>query len=297
MRRLPPLNALRVFDAAARRLNFSAAAEDLCVTHSAVSHQMRQLEDWLGCKLFVRHAGGVRLTPAGERLHGASSVALDQLALCCQEIAQGESPSELVVGAPGSFLANWLIPRLPRFEARRPNIRLNLRTCGEFAPLEQGGIDVLLVSGRHWPRAVAARRLFADSIGPVCAPALVEKLRQPADVVGELLLHTRSCAEAWPDWAEALGLAAPAFGAGRKFDHLPLMLEAAAAAIGVGVAPKLLVEREIESGRLIAPFGFVPCGAVFACCLLKTRADEPALREFSAWLAEEAAPIEGGDGA
>jgi len=291
MRRLPPLNALRVFDAAAKCLNFSTAAAELCVTHSAVSHQMRQLEDFFGCALFLRRPDGVRLTAAGERLRAATRLALDHLEQCCREISAGEEAVELTLGAPGSFLANWLIPRLPAFEAAHPDISLNLRTCGDLATLEKRGVDALIVSGRHWPRAVSAHPLFEDVIGPVCAPALADNLRQPADFFGRALLHTKSHPEAWPIWAESLGLAADGYEAGRRFDHLALMLEAAASGLGVGIAPALLVSREIESGRLVAPLGFAPCGASFAVCTLKTRALEPALSRLRLWLEDEGARL------
>lgn len=288
MRRLPPLNALRVFDAAARCLNFSAAAAELCVTHSAVSHQMRQLEDFFGRALFVRRPDGVRLTAAGALLSASTRLALDQLEQSCREIAADKNAVELTLGAPGSFLANWLIPRLPAFEAAHLDISLNLRTCGELATLEKRGVDALILSGRHWPRALSAHPLFDDAIGPVCAPALAEALRQPADLAERALLHTKSHPQAWPVWAETLGLPATGFDAGRKFDHLALMLEAAASGLGIAIAPALLVSREIESGRLVAPFGFAPCGASFAFCTLKTRAAEPALKRLRQWLEDEA---------
>ncbi|MBB4199549.1 transcriptional regulator [Rhodoblastus sphagnicola] len=288
MRRLPPLNALRVFDAAARCLNFSAAAAELCVTHSAVSHQMRQLEAFLGCALFVRHAGGVRLTAAGERLRVASFLAFDQLERCCAEISAGDDATELTLGAPGSFLANWLIPRLAGFEVAQPDISLHLRTCGDLEALEKRRVDALILSGRDWPRVISAHSLFEDAVGPVCVQALADGLRQPADLAGRPLLHTKSHPEAWPIWAATLGLPAAGFDAGRRFDHLALMLEAAASGLGVGIAPALLVAREIESGRLVAPFGFAPCGASFAFCTLRTRAAEPGLRALRQWLEDEA---------
>lgn len=288
MRRLPSLNALRFFDAAARSQNFSAAATELCVTHSAVSHQIRQLEDWLGCALFVRHAGGVRLTAAGERLQTTAAQALDQLERCCADLAGAAGASELVLGAPGSFLANWLIPRLASFEAEHPEIRLHLHTCGELEALEKQRVDALIVSGRDWPRTVATTELFEDKVGPVCIPSLATGLRQPADLAGFPLLHTTSCPEAWPAWGEAQGLDGTLFAAGRQFDHLPLMLEAAAAGLGIAVAPALLVAREIESRRLAAPFGFLACGASFACCILKARAEQPELRSLCEWLTKQA---------
>lgn len=288
MRRLPPLNALRVFDAAARSLNFSAAASELCVTHSAVSHQIRQLEDWLGCALFVRHASGVRLTSAGERLQVAAELALNQLERCCAEIADSGTEMEVVLGAPGSFLANWLIPRLADFEAQHPEIRLHLHTSAELDALEKRKVDALILSGHDWPKTVTPHILFDDTVGPVCEPSLAENLRTPENIVGRSLLHTKSCPDAWPAWGKVQKISPVAVLPGRRFDHLPLMLEAAAAGLGIGIAPALLVEREIERGRLVAPFGFASCGASFVCCVLKSREEDPALRVLTNWLIDKA---------
>lgn len=288
MRTLPPLNALRVFDAAARRLNFSAAAEELCVTHSAVSHQIRQLEDWVGQPLFVRERNGVRLTPTGQTLQQAAGNALDMLETACAQVRRAPQASELIVGAPGSFLANWLIPRLERFEREQPAIRLRLQTSAELGELTGHRVDALIVSGRNWPRGISATPLVDDRVGPVCAPFWPHIPQQPAELCGQTLLHTRSQPQAWPDWAHNAGLAGQAFGSGRQFDHLPLMLEAAAAGLGVAIAPALLVERDIAAGRLMAPLGFARSGAAFAFCTLAVRRDEPPLVALADWLVREA---------
>ncbi|ALK30690.1 LysR substrate-binding domain-containing protein [Burkholderia plantarii] len=287
MRRLPPLNALRVFDVAARRSSFSAAADELCVTHGAVSHQIRVLEDWFGKRLFVRHAAGVRLTAAGESLHDAAGHALGTLESRCAEIAGRAAFAEIVLGAPGSFLANWLIPRFERFEAAYPAIRVRLQTSAALADLQSQAVDALIVSGRDWPRQFEVTALLEERIGPVCAPDWPHRLDAPRRLVGQALLHTRSHPQAWREWAAAQGLDATGFDGGRQFDHLSLMLEAAAARLGVAVAPALLVEREIVGGRLVAPLGFVACGGAFAFCTLRGRQAE-GLATLRDWLKQEA---------
>jgi len=286
MRRLPSLNALRVFDAAARRASFSAAAQELCVTHSAVSHQIRQLEDWLGKSLFVRHAAGVRLTSAGLSLQQATEHALGMLESRCAEIAEPTRITEIVLGAPGSFLANWLIPRLDRFEAAHPDIRIRLQTSAAITELQAQRVDALIVSGRSWPRQIAAVDLLEERIGPVCASDWPHRIRAPGELLSQPLLHTSSHPQAWSEWAVGQGLDPAGFGGGRQFDHLPLMLEAAVAGLGVAIAPELLVEREISRRRLIAPLGFVPSGAVFAFCTMSHRQDE-ALATLCDWLKSE----------
>ena len=289
MRHQLPLNALRAFEAAARRLSFSAAAAEMCVTHSAVSHQVRQLEDWLGHKLFVRHAGGVRLTDAGQTLWQATGQALAQLEACCAQIGNREAQTEIALGAPGSLLANWLIPRLERFEAAHPELRIRLQTCASIRELEKQRVDALIVAGRApWPRAFATTALFDEAIGPVCTAAAAARIERPRDLAGQPLLHTASRPDAWKDWAVAQGLDSAAFASGRRFDHLPLLLEAAAAGLGVAIAPALLVEREIARGRLTAPLGFAPCGSSFTLCIGAGRAREAAFASLREWLQDEA---------
>jgi DNA-binding transcriptional LysR family regulator len=289
MRRLPPLNSLRVFEAAASSLSFTAAAERLCVTHSAVSHQMRHLEQWLGRALFVRHAGGVRLTDAGQALLQASAQALAQLERCCDDIRAGTDVSEVTLGAPGSFLSSWLIPRLEQFEAACPDLRLRLQTCASLDELLKQRVDLQIISGHApWPRQVIATPLFAETIGPVCAPDW-PGLSRPDELIGQALLHTSSRPHAWREWAGVQQLEPGAFEGGRSFDHLSLLLEAAAAGLGVAIAPALLVERDIALQRLVAPLGFVAAGASFACCIAASRADTPELQRVRDWLLHQAA--------
>lgn len=287
MRRLPPLNALRVFEAAARRASFSATAEALCVTHSAVSHQIALLEQWLGCELFVRYSSGIRLSAAGQALLQVVGEALATLEAGCATIAAEAQGVELVLGAPGSFLANWLIPRLARFEIAHPDIRLRLQTCSGEEDLLRGKIDALIASCRTAPRGIAMTALFDEQIGPVCAPG--GSLSKVGDLAGQTLLHTASRLQAWPEWAQAQGLDAAGFTRGRQFDHLALMLEAAAAGIGLAIAPALLVERELAQGRLVAPLGFASSGASFSLCLPSSRRAEKPLMLLRDWLQKEAA--------
>jgi DNA-binding transcriptional LysR family regulator len=287
MRKLPPLNALRSFEAAARHLNFSAAANELCVTHGAVSHQMRQLEDWFGRALFERHAAGVTLTSAGLALQQAASQALSLIENRSNEIRASTDKEDIVLGAPGSFLANWLIPRLEQFESANPDLRIRLQTSSSDDDLLKARLDALISTGRSWPANIAATPLFDEAIGPVCAPDFA-RLDQMSDLIGQALLQTSSRPRAWVEWAQKQGLAAGDFAQARQFDHLPLLLEAAAAGLGIAIAPALLVEREIAQGRLIAPFGFTACDSVFALCISASRTQEAPLRRLREWLYREA---------
>ena len=285
MRRLPSLNALRFFDSAARQSSFTLAARELCVTHSAVSQQIRQLEEWLGCALFERRAGRVQLTAAGLDLQRAAHDAFDLLERRCDELKRSTQPAELAVGAPASFLSNWLIPRLEHFEARHPDIRIRLQTAADAALLNTQRVDALILAGRDWPAEWDVTPLFAETIGPVCTPAWAARIGKPADVLDAPLLHTSSRPDAWKDWAARLDIALAPRQPGREFDHLGHMLEAAAAGLGIAIAPAVLVEAEIHRGRLAAPLGFVESGAAFSLCLRRdaARADA-APQRWRDWL-------------
>lgn len=285
MRRLPSLNALRFFDSAARHLSFTLAAQELCVTHSAVSQQIRQLETWLGSALFERRAGGVHLTAAGQSLQRTAQEAFDLLEHRCDELKRGTQPAGLTLGAPASFLSNWLIPRLDHFESRHPDVQVRLQTAADPALLNTQHVDALILAGHAWPHEWAVTPLFPETTGPVCAPAWASRLQRPADVLDAPLLHTSSRPDAWKDWAKRQGIALAARHPVREFDHLGHMLEAAAAGLGIAIAPAVLVESDLHRGRLAAPLGFVDSGAWFSLCAQETKARaNPALARLRDWL-------------
>ncbi|WP_417842396.1 LysR substrate-binding domain-containing protein [Thalassospira sp.] len=286
---LPPLNALRAFNAAARHLNFSLAAKELCVTHSAVSHQVRHLEDWMGCTLFVRHAGGVRLTDAGQSLQQTTQQAFGLLEARCEELLNRNEPRHLLLAAPASFLANWLIPRIERFEARHPDIIVKLQTNADLAALQTRQVDAIILAGQNWPADTLARPLFAETIGPVCAPSQAENITTAEDVILQPMLQTSSRPLAWQDWAKQNGLNGAQIKPGRQFDHLGLMLEAATAGLGIAIAPSVLIAQELYRHRLVAPLGFVASGASFCLCTRENDTASPQLTQLHAWLTDEAA--------
>lgn len=280
------MNSLRFFDSAARHLNLSLAAQELGVSHSAVSQQIRQLETWLGCKLFERHSEGVRLTGAGQDLQRASDPAFDMLEQRLAEL-QGRSASpHVVVGAPASLLSNWIIPRLEHFERDHPDIQVRLQTAADIALLERRVVDVLIVADAHESPTIEALPLFLETIGPVCTPELARRIREPADVLDTPLLHTASRPAAWDHWAHACGVTLDPRQPGRRLDQLGHMLEAAAAGLGVGIAPRELVQADIRAGRLAAPLGFRETGGRFS---LYARTDAgPAVGDLKRWLAGQA---------
>ncbi|MGE8679542.1 MAG: LysR substrate-binding domain-containing protein [Achromobacter marplatensis] len=289
MRTLPPMNSLRVFDSAARHLNLSLAADELRVSHSAVSQQIRQLETWVGSKLFERHSGGVRLTVAGQDLLRACQPAFDMLEQRCVELRGRTTSADVVVGAPASLLSNWIIPRLEHFERTHPGVQVRLQTATDIGLLERRVIDVLIVAEEHASAAIGAVPLFPEAIGPVCTRALAQRISTPADLLDMPLLHTSSRPAAWEQWASAGGVALARAEARpkREFDQLGHMLDAAAVGLGVGIAPEMLVQADLRAGKLVAPLGFTATGGWFS---LYFRANaSAAVESLKHWLTAEAA--------
>lgn len=268
-RDLPPLNALRAFEAAARLLSVSRAARELHVTHGAISRQVRQLEEHLGSTLFVKEGRGVKLTDAGIRLRDGAGEAFDRLRLVCGELRQQAGDTPFVLGCPGSLLARWFIPRLDRLHAELPDLRLQLSASeGELDPRRPGLDAVLCFAAPPWPADMEVYELAVERIGPVLSPRhpRVEALRQASAeaLLDEALLHTTSRPQAWPQWVAAQHLAPERLRLGQGFEHLYYLLEAAVAGLGIAIAPRTLVADELAAGRLLAPWGFVETPARLA---------------------------------
>lgn len=280
------MNSLRFFDSAARHLNLSFAAEELQVSHSAVSQQIRQLETWLGCKLFERHSDGVRLTPEGLELQRASLPAFDMLEQSLTALRGRPDDPQVVIGAPASLLSNWIIPRLEQFEHSHPELQLRLQTGSDIGLLERRGVDALIVAEEHRLPGIEGIALFREAIGPVCTPEMAASIKSTADLQTTTLLHTSSRPAAWEHWAQASQATLDNKTPARQFDHLGHMLEAAAAGLGVGIAPRELAQADLRSGRLAAPLGFVETGGRFN---LYTRRDASSrVEDLRRWLQAEA---------
>lgn len=288
---LPPLNALRAFEATARLNSVSQAAELLHVTHGAVSRQLKVLEEHLGVALFVKDGRGIKLTDAGVRLREASSDAFDRLRSVCAELSRDVSEAPFVLGCSGSLLARWFIPRLGRLKADLPELRLHLSAGeGDLDP-RRPGLDALLVYAEPpWPADMQVHVLVEERIGPVLSPHFpgFERLRKaPAKaLLDEALLHTTSRPQAWPTWAAQQGLDPTALAFGQAFEHLYYLLEAAVAGLGVAIAPQPLVADDLRAGRLSAPWGFSPTRAALALWVPRRAADGRA-EQLAQWLRNE----------
>ena len=287
-RPLPPLNALRAFEAAARLGSVSRAAAELHVTHGAVSRHVRSLEDALGRPLFVREGRGLALTADGVRLRDVAGDAFSTLQSGWAALQRERHPSAFVLGCPGSLLARWVIPRLAPLATDLPQLKLHLSAQESGFDAALTGLDAALLLGEApWPAGWDVHTLAPERIGPVLSPRYAQAARlqdAPASALaGEAVLHTTSRPQAWPRWFAAQGLDAGTLQTGATFDHLTYLLEAAVAGLGVAIAPQELVQADLDSGRLLAPWGFVDTGGEWALCAVRGNQD-PRIAALAAWL-------------
>ena len=297
-RRLPPLNAIRAFEAAGRHLSFTRAAGELHVTQAAISHQVRALEEWGGVPLFDRGgrgAGGLGLTPAGRALLPPAGEALDILDHAARVLTGGDQGRTLNVTTMGSFAAAWLVPRMRDFRERNPGITLRIETNDEVADFVRDDIDVGIRYGRgNWP-GLHAERLFEEDIFPVCSPALLEgadPLRRPEDLARHTLLHDDMSVN-WEAWLRAAGIEGVDASAGPWFRQSHLVSQAAIAGDGVALGRSAIVADALADGRLVRPFRLrLPAEYAYYFICLPGALERPAVRAFRDWLVAEAAARE-----
>lgn len=289
-RHLPSLTALRSFEAAARHGSMTRAADALGVTHGAVSRQVRGLEAQLGLSLLENHRGRLQLTASGESLLAVLEDAFGRIARGIDAVC-ADAAGDVAVSSFGSFAMRWLIPRLHGFQAAHPSLLVRLTTTDTTNDALRGAFDVAIRVGvAPWPTETDAVPLFAECAGPVLSPALARQLgiRAPKDFQTAPLLHTVTRRDAWPEWFAAQSLpSTPHNGEGQVFEHFYFMLEAAMGGLGVAIGFWHLVADDVRSGRLVAPFGFIPTGRHYTA-LLQKQARNPA-RIFAHWLSGEAA--------
>lgn len=292
-RRLPPLNALRAFEAAARHLSFKEAAEELSVTQSAVSHQIRQLERLLGASLFRRTGRGIELSEDGRRLLPGLSEGFDRVARAVAQFEARRPSGILIVSMLSTFAMRWFIPRLHRFQAAHPDIEVRISAAVRLVDLEREGFDCAIRFGSGaWP-GLRADRLFAERLIPVCHPGLatVERpLRTPADLKRHKLLHARLRPDDWRVWLHAAGIHEVDPSTGPVFETRNFVIQAALDGLGVAVVDPALVSEELAAGRLVQPFptSLPRDGAYYLVCRDVT-AETPRIASFRAWLLAEAA--------
>lgn len=293
---LPPLQALRAFEAAARHLSYSRAAEELSLTHGAISHHIARLEQDLGVKLFVRDGQRMILTEAGQVLVLDVRQGLKLLADAFEAARtrpRREAPRRtLNVSVLPSLAARWLVPRLARFQADRPDVEIAIRPTATLVTLDtRDGIDLAIRYGPgSWP-GLRATPLMTSTVFPVCAPAFLGRhpLTEPRDLLGAPLL--RSPRQKWRPWFLAAGLDAPEPEQGPIYDDSALILQAAAAGQGVALARAALAEDDLAAQRLTRLFdiSIEDDYAWFLVWREPLSCDARAHRAFRDWLEKEAA--------
>ena len=277
-----PLNALRAFEAAARHLSFTRAADELCVSQAAVSHQVKALEQRLGTVLFRRLPRGLSLTDEGAALVPVLRDSFDRIGAVLDRFADGRFREVLTVGVVGTFAIGWLIPRLPDFQRLHPLIDLRLLTNNNRVDLAGEGLDCAIrFCDGAWQGADADRLLEAP-LSPLCAPRLLRFLTEPGDLARQTLLRSYR-ADEWEDWFRAAGMAAPRIR-GPVFDSSLAMAETAARGAGVALLPVAMFERELAEERLARPFGAEVLTGAYWLVRLKSRPPSPALCLFRDWI-------------
>jgi len=295
--RLPPLNALRTFETAARHLSFTKAAAELNVTQAAVSHQIRQLEEYLGMPLFRRFNRRLALTDEGQQYLPSVRAAFDELSSATRRLVQGDRYGILTVSVLPSFAARWLVPRLGRFRHAHPEIDLRLAAAVESVDFNRADVDLGIRYGRgHYP-GLHAVRLMEDEYFPVCNPALLDgpkPLRRPGDLQDHTLLHDEHTLgepnPRWEDWLRAAGVTNVNPNRGPIFGDASMMLQAALAGQGVAMGRTALVIDDLAAGRLVRPFDLaLPGGFAYWVVCPEAMAERPKIRAFREWLLAEVA--------
>jgi len=290
------LNALRAFEAAARHLNFSRAADELSVTPGAVSQQIQNLEDYVGAALFKRTPKGLLLTDAAQTALPALREAFDRLAEAASLLTAAVDGRRLTLTAPPSFAAKWLVPRLGAFEKAHPQVDVWLSAGIELVDLTAGEVDIAIRYGGGRYPGLEIRRLMSETVIPVASPEHLEAnpLTSPGDLSSHILLHDGSpdlddsCPD-WSMWLAARGLKGVDGNRGPRFNQSSLVIEAAVNGRGVALAKRTLAQADLEAGRLVAPLQ-IATAVDFAYYLVhpKAKGRLPQVKAFVSWIEAEA---------
>lgn len=287
--RLPSLNGLRAFEAAARHRSFTLAAQELNVTQTAISHQIRRLEDELGIRLFERRNRALALTPqAADYLPGIRA-AFQDLRAATDRLRRNTGDRVLTVSTLTSFAVKWLLPRLASFQAAHAGIDVRITTSTDLVDFRRGDVDAAVRYGRgQWP-GLRADWLMTEHLFPVCSPALLKgktALRRPEDLARVTLLHTASGAEDWRLWLTAAGLPPDlSRQPGLTFDLAFMAVQAAIDGIGIAIGQSAYVADDIAKGRLVVPFDItLPADAGFYFVAPQEKAEAPKIKAFRDWL-------------
>lgn len=286
-RKLPPLNSLRAFEAAARLGSFSLAADELCVTHGAVSRHVQQLEAWLGHPLFERYNRRVVLTEAGGSYLAEIGASFDRIAIATEQQMQRGRQKVLRVSAPATFSLRWLVPRLSSFQLVNPTIEVRLSTSNEPIEKLRDDIDLFIRGGPQNVDGYIAEEFLSEVRLPVCSPKILKgkTLKKPSDLANFTLLHAATYPSMWPDWLAKAGHADLTPRQSLTLEHFYLTLQGALDGLGVAMGPTALVEDDIAEGRLVRPFeGPALPPWRYVTYVAASRLEDRSIQAFRDWL-------------
>jgi len=257
MRRLPPLNALRVFESAARNKSFAEAANELFITASAVSHQVKALEQFLGLSLFSRNKRKVSLTPTGEKYFTSIKQILNELEVATQRIVSSPESDIVVLRVAPNFLVRWLMPRMHHFQAQYPDVELQISAAMGQVDFNNSNADMAIYYGHGDWHDIDVHFLSHVYLVPMCSPKFLQgkkPLTEPDDLKQHTLIHVSKRLYEWPEWLELAKVKSKGFGRGLKLSSGQLATAAAAEGLGVALADSTLSSDEIKQGKLLMPF-------------------------------------------
>ncbi len=288
---LPPLTQLRLFAAAARHLSFKEAARELHLTPSAVSHGVRTLEDWLGVKLFARGHNSLSLTVAGAEYLPAIEKALNVIASATEAVPGRKGPRRISVSVAPTFGVRWLVPHLHMFAAANNGVEVALDTAQQSVPLNarEPHLAIRMGSG-DWP-GLEKLKILTERLVPVCAPAMADRIKAPADLCDRTLIHVTTVTEDWRAWASLAGNPDLPAGAGLRVDRVELAINAAAEGLGVAIGREPLIDNDVRAGRIVPVLGPArPCRTGYWLLATPEALERADVRAFWAWIAGLAGP-------
>jgi LysR family glycine cleavage system transcriptional activator len=296
MRQLPPLNALHAFEVAARHLSFQRAAEELDVTPTAISHQVRALEDYLGIPLFRRRPRPLALTETGQFLYPLMRDQFDAIAEAIGRLQQKSRSTELTVSVINVFAAKWLVPRLAEFQRTHPEIDLRLQTSNEVVNLQTRTVDLAIRYGKGTYPGLMVYKLMSDVFIPVCSPQLLKgnhPLKEPGDLIHHPLLHFEwmnygTEAPNWKNWLDLANVKQVNPTRGARFNDESLAIQAAIAGQGVSLCSSIHVADDVAMGCLVKPFEISLDGFHYSAVYLQNHPKEHLILEFIDWLVQQA---------
>lgn len=295
-RRLPPLNALRAFEAAARNGSLTRAAQELSVTQGAVSRHVSQLEDWLGLRLCARLRRGIEITPEGAAFAAVLATAFDQIETQVRRLQHRPQDNTLRIKLPPTFAIRWFVPRLARFHALHRQIDVQITTSHQTVDFDREDIDICIHSGPAPLAGVACRRLFGEILLPVCSPGLLRRTgapAAPADLSQHVLLCSMHRPDDWPTWLEAAAVDTVDGNSGLKFENSALAYQAAIDELGIVMAQRAFVEEDLRTGRLVAPLALrAKTSSAYYLAYPGAKRGAPLVKAFEQWIVQEADAME-----